>query len=350
LGSTMCRSRWLRQVLVCASFGCWIVAASAHAQTPTGLGNATDSDSSEYDRYVAQALQAYDAGRYAEARSSFRRAHELAPTARTLRTIGMCSFNLGDYVDALIDLEAALEDTRKPLSADQRSHVSDLIARSQVHVGRFKIRLSPQDALLWVDGRPPPRLVTDEILLEPGRHELLAQASGHQPSRSTFQVDGGDRTTLEIVLAPSPATSDVAAAPAAKSTVVATNEVSSPAPLAPAGTSTGTGSRTQAALGYVALSVGGVGLVAFGITTALAASKESNLDSHCSDRACEPAYHDDVDTYDRYRLLSTVSLVTGLVFVATGAVLLLTQPDGRAEHAGVTPMIGVGSIGLRGQL
>lgn len=345
----MCRSRWLGQVLVCCSFGCWIVAASAYAQTPTG--NATDSGSNEYDRYVAQALQAYDAGRFAEARSSFRRAHELAPTARTLRTIGMCSFNLGDYVDALINLEAALADTRRPLSADQRSHANELITRSQVHVGRFKVRLSPQDAVLWADGRPPPRLVSEEILLEPGRHELLAQASGHLPSRSTFQVDGGDRTTLEIVLAPSPTASGVvAASPAAKSTVIATNEASSPAPQASSRDSSDSGSKAQAALGYVALGVGVAGLVAFGITTGLAASKESSLDSHCNDRACEPAYHDDVDTYNRYRLLSTVSLITGLVFGATGAVLLLTQPDGPAEHAAVTPVIGVGSIGLRGQL
>src|SRR3954451_3776514 len=104
----MCRSRWLGRVLACASLGCWIVGASAYAQTAAevaevaraGSGNATDSNSSEYDGFIAQALQAYDAGRFAEARSSFRRAHEIAPTARTLRTIGMCSFNLGDYVDA----------------------------------------------------------------------------------------------------------------------------------------------------------------------------------------------------------------------------------------------------------
>jgi hypothetical protein len=262
----------------------------------------------------------------------------------------MCSFNLGDYVDALINLEAALADTRKPLSADQRSHASDLIARSQTHVGRFKIRLSPPDAVLWADGRPPPQLASGEVLLEPGRHELLAQASGHQPSKSMLQVDGGDRTTLEIVLAPTPAANEVGAAPAARSSIVATSEAPSPGSATGSVASSDTGSRTQAALGYVALGLGGVGLVAFGITTGLAASKESSLDDHCQNRECEPAYHDDVDTYNRYKLLSTVSLVTGLVFVGAGVTLLLTQPDGRNEHAAITPMIGIGSIGLRGQL
>lgn len=346
----MCRSRWLGQVLKCASFACWIAATSAHAQTPAaGSGNATDA-SGEYDRFIAQALQAYDGGRFAEARSSFRRAHEIAPTARTLRTIGMCSFNLGDYVDALINLEAALADPRKPLSADQRSHANDLIARSQAHVGRFRVRLSPADAALWADGRPPPQLLSGEVLLEPGRHELSAQASGYQPSKSMLQVDGGDRTTLEIVLTPSPAASDVAGAPPGKSSIVATGEAHSPARAASSSDSNEHGARTQATLGYVALGLGVASLVAFGVTTGLAASKESSLDEHCTNRSCEPAYHDDVDTYDRYKLLSTVSLITGLVFAGTGVALLLTQAEGRSEHAAVTPMIGIGAIGLRGQL
>jgi hypothetical protein len=345
----MCRSRWLGQVLVCASFGCLLVAPTVHAQTPTAVGSGNATDANEHDRFVAQALTAYDAGRFAEARSSFRRAHELAPTARTLRTIGMCSFNLGDYVDALINLEAALVDSRKPLSPDQRSHVTDLIARSQVHVGRFKIRLSPPDAVLWVDGRPPPQLTTDEILLEPGRHELLVQASGHQASRSMLQVDGGDRTTLEITLSPSPTATDVAVAPTSAPTA-APNELPSPPATSNPPASPRRGTNTQAVLGYLALGVGGVGLVAFGVTTGLAASKESSLDAHCNNRSCEPAYHDDVDTYDRYKLLSTVSLVTGLVFAGTGVALLLTQSKAQREHAAITPMLGIGAIGVRGHL
>jgi hypothetical protein len=321
----------------------------AQAPAPAGTDDTIGASANEYDKFVASALTAYDSGRFAEARNSFRRAHELAPTARTLRTIGMCSFNLGDYVDALINLEASLVDARKPLSPDQRSHVSDLIARSQVHVGRFKIRLSPPDAVLWVDGRPPAQVTTDEILLEPGRHELFAQASGYQPNRSMLQVDGGDRTTLEIVLSPSGNATDVAAAPLPRPSATSA-EAPSPTTTASPAPAARSGSNSQAVLGFLALGVGGVGLVTFGVTTALAASKESSLDKHCNNRACAPAYHDDVDTYERYKLLSTVSLVTGLVFAGAGVALLLTQPDGRAERASVTPVLGMGSIGVRGQL
>jgi hypothetical protein len=308
--------------------------------TPTEAS--TDAGGNAYDAFIEEALKAYDQGRFAEARTQFRRAHELAPSARTLRTIGMCSFNLGDYLDALQNLDAALNERREPLSRDKRAHVADLIARSQVHVGRFRVHLTPADAVLWVDGGPPPRLSSGELLLDPGRHELLAQAAGHQPARSTLQVEGGDRTTLEIRLEPITGP-EVAAA---GNPGLAPSYAPQPAPPAP----TEPHSSTQATLAYVALGVGAAGLVAFGVTTGLAASKAGTLDERCRDRACGPDFHDDVDSYNRYKLLSTVSLIGGLVFAGAGVTLLLTQPEGSSERAGLTPWIGLGAAGVRGRL
>ena len=335
LGSTMRRSGWLVHFVVCTITVCTGLHVARGQEPPPA-----PADTSAYEGYISEALQAYESGRFAEARTLFRRAHELEPTARTLRTMGMCSFNLGDYLDALQNLDAALNEARRPLSAEQREHAADLISRSQVHVGRFKVRLSPLDAELWVDGKPPPRLVSGELLLEPGRHELLAQASGYQAARSTLQVDGGDRTTLEIRLERAPEAPVAAVAPS-------TSETSRAQPISP--TSTGK-SDTQAVLGYVALGIGGAGLVGFGITTGLAADKASTLDDQCDDRQCAPAYHDDVDSYDRYKLLSTVTLIGGLAFTATGVILLITDSGETTERASLTPVLGLGAIGVRGRL
>jgi hypothetical protein len=332
---------WLLLFLMCAITGGFLTTSVLGQEVVAGPADATTR---AYDGYIEQAIQAYDGGRWAEARSLFRRAHELAPTARTLRTMGMCSFNLGDYLDAVANLEAALSDTRKPLSPDQRASASDLIARSQANVGRFRVHLTPADAVLWVDGRPPLHLGSGEVLLEPGRHELSAQASGYQTSRSTLQVEGGDRTTLEIQLEPSPANEPLAMAKGA-----AAVEAASPPPAQSPPPHSAHGS-TQAVLGYVALGVGGASLVAFGISTGMASSKASTLEDHCIDRACGPSYHDDVDTYNRLKVLSTASLITGAVFAVAGTLLLVTLPSDSAEHARLTPMIGLGSLGVRGQL
>ena len=317
----------------------WVCATAGGITPTTALGqdvatSANEATTPEYDAFIEQAIQAYDNGRWAEARTLFRRAHELTPTARTLRTIGMCSYNLGDYLDAVATLEAALADTRKPLSPEQRAHASDLIARSQAHVGRFRLRLTPEDAVVWVDGRSPLRLDSGEVLLEPGRHELSVHATGYETNRSTLQVEGGDRTTLEFRLQPA------AAAPA----VATTHEAPAPLP-APA---TVQHSHTQAVLGYVALGVAGASLVGFAVSTGLASAKASDLEEHCADNACGPEYHDDVDSYDTLKLISTATLIGTGVFAVTGTLLLLTQPADPSERAQL--LIGPGSIGVRGRL
>src|SRR5262249_21345458 len=150
----------------------------------------TTSSATAYDRFIEDALQAYDAGRFAEARTSFRRAHELMPTARTLRTIGMCSFNLGDYADAVLNLEHARAETRKPLTDDQLKHVGDLLSRANQRIGRFRLRIDPAEATLLVDGHAPLTLDQTELLLESGRHEIEARAAGYQTVRNVLNVDG----------------------------------------------------------------------------------------------------------------------------------------------------------------
>jgi len=60
------------------------------------------------------AVAEYEAGHYQEARALFRQAHEKSPTARTLRGIGMASFELRDYVEATRALTASLRDVRPP--------------------------------------------------------------------------------------------------------------------------------------------------------------------------------------------------------------------------------------------
>lgn len=74
-----------------------------------------------YRGVVMHAVSEFDAGRSAEARALFLRAHELWPSARTLRTLGMTAFDLRMYPRALEELQGALDDARRPLPDDQRA-------------------------------------------------------------------------------------------------------------------------------------------------------------------------------------------------------------------------------------
>jgi hypothetical protein len=347
----MHRSRSLRLLVAC---GGWLVVGlhASHTCAQVDMqASETTSTPSTYDSHIEEALRAYDSGRFAEARTSFRRAHELDPTARTLRTIGMCSFNLGDYADAAWNLEAALSDTRKPLTDEQRKHAMDLIVRANQRIGRFRLRLSPADATVTVDGLAPLLTSTPELLLESGRHSIDLRANGYRASQSVLNVEGGDRTTLELRLVAAPAgfvqLDDGSASPQS-------GELTAPTAASLARTSTpDSRSKLQPTLGYVSLGVGAAGLIGFGVVSALAINKKSSLDDHCPQNTCAPAYYKQLDQYDALRTASTVSLIAGGALVALGAGLLLFSPHADhadSEHATLQPLIGPGSLGLRGQL
>jgi len=341
-----------RWCLICGSL-LWFLTQgprSASAE-PTPQSTSAESAASEYDTAIREAVDAYEAGRFAEARTSFRQAHEIMPTARTLRIIGMCSFNLGDYADAVANLEAALKDTRKPLTDEQRTHVTGLLAQANTRVGRFRLRLSPQETHLDVDGRKDVDIQGGELVLDAGQHDIAAHADGYQTANSKLNVQGSDRTTLVFNLKHETATTPSTPAPVAAVAVPQPPVVPHEKP-----------SNTLRNLGYVSLGLGAASLIGFGVTGALALSDKSSLDDKCPSRTCPANVQSDVDSYDTLKTISTITLISGGVFTALGAVLLIAQPskpETRAERetprksraqATITPYIAPFAIGVRGHL
>jgi hypothetical protein len=312
---------------------------TAHAQsTPQPTAAAPTA----YDRFIEDALQAYDAGRFAEARTSFRRAHELMPTARTLRTIGMCSFNLGDYADAAWNLEKARSDTRKPLNDEQQRHVSELIARANQRIGRFRLRVEPASATLSVDQQSA-LLLDNELLLESGHHEIEARAHGYQLARTTLNVEGGDRTTFVLQLVPE-SNAVAQGGPGAGPDISASQPARSDTQP-----SSSDASSVQTWIGYSTLGLGVASLIGFGVVSGLAVAEQNKLDDRCPKATCGSAYRSEVDRYDALRTASTITLIAGGTLTALGAVLLFTRSE-RSTESAFEPMLGPGQIGLRGRL
>jgi tetratricopeptide (TPR) repeat protein len=308
----------------------------AAAPAPAPAAAPAPAQASEYDDLVLRALTAYDAGRWDEARGLFERAHALDPTARTLRTIGMAAFNQGDLVAALQNLEAALVDSRKPLTDEQRTHVLGLIERANRQVGRYRLRLQPAGAALLVDGKPPALVGSDEVVMLSGHHELRLSADGYAPQARALDVQAQDRAPLEWSLA-----QPAGAVP--EQTAGATQP-------GPVGGDTASVHPGGSAWPWVAFSIGAAGLITSGVTFGLALHDKSALDKACDDRHCPPSEHDTISRYDTLRVVSGVTLGVGLAGAAAGVILSLSD-DGAAgaEHAGVAPLLGPGFIGARGR-
>jgi hypothetical protein len=282
----------------------------------------------------------------------FKRAHALNPTARTLRGIGMCSFNLGDYVDAVYQLEQAVVDARKPLTEEQQAHTRELIAKANARVGRFRLRLTPPEAVLLVDGNPAVQLEGSELLVEAGTHEIEARAPGYLMAHSTLRVEGGDRTTLVFHLN----RDDYAVAASQVRPELQGAREPMPGPAAP---SSGRNNAWVRPAGYVSLGLGAASLIGFAVTGALALADENKLQDRCPNELCSEMYRSTVQRYDTMRVLATVTLVTGGVLTVLGTTLLIAAPAANtSDHvrrvptkpAPIEPILGLGGIGVRGTL
>ena len=175
---------------------------SAHAADKTSEpGFASDgTDDPAYRRAIKEGLAEYSALHFEEARSLFRRAHDINPNARTFRGIGMTSFELRDYVAAVRNLSAALKDSRKPLTSEQRRSTQDLLDRSRALVGVYSITVSPRKARVLIDGRAPELDDDGTLLLGVGRHNMEVSAPGMVMRSLPINVSGGERKDLSVTL------------------------------------------------------------------------------------------------------------------------------------------------------
>lgn len=271
------------------------------------------SSGAEYRALIRDAVSEFAAGRWAEARALFHRAHELSPSARTLRGIGMCSFELRDYVGAIAELRASLDDRRRRLTAGQRRQVEALIGRAEAFVGRWSIALSPAGATVRVDGERA-ELEGGELALGMGSHVLRFEGAGLVAQERRIEVVGGERGDLEVRLVAAP----VAAALAAPTEPVQ-SEGAAPIDLGAA---------------PAALLIGGGALAVIGIGSAIwLADRESELG------VCDAA---GVDCLNRDTLATqrdaSLGLVTGAfvgaaLLAGTGALLLVvTSGSGSGER------------------
>jgi len=158
------------------------------------------TDEAAYRKTINEGVTEYTARHFEEARSLFRRAHEMSPNARTFRGIGMTSFELRDYVLAVRNLSAALRDEHKPLSAEQRKETQDLLDRTRLFVDVYKLTVSPQDAHVTIDSRAPEFESDGTLLLGFGVHTMEASAQGMTARSLVINVRGGERKDISLSL------------------------------------------------------------------------------------------------------------------------------------------------------
>ena len=179
----------------------WVLAGRARA----------DAEPEVYRVAVEQALAEYAAHNYEEASALFKRAHEVYPNARTLRGLGMASYELRRYRDGIEQLEAALASKVRPLEDRLRAETEELLSRARGFVAQVALTVVPREASVAVDGEHTALRDDEPLLVELGDHTLEVSAAGYRPERQNLRVHGGERLSLRFELAPE---ASVAVAPA----------------------------------------------------------------------------------------------------------------------------------------
>jgi len=196
-GSARASVRVLAGAVCCGLLaGAWATAARAQAQSASAA-----SATADYAQLIERAINAFADQRFEQARNLFEQAHALAPSARTLRGLGVTAFALNRYTQARPELEAALGDPRTPLTLAQQREVKGILDWMQANLGTLHLQLSPPYANAMVDERP---VTKGTNLLEPGQHSLHIQANEYATHDENFVLEREKPLDLRVELAALP--------------------------------------------------------------------------------------------------------------------------------------------------
>jgi hypothetical protein len=327
------------------------------ASPSTGLAQQLDSSAIAAARELGAAgVALYEKGDYAQASDRLERAYGIVK----IPTFGLWSARAFDKTGRLLEAGERYRDVlRIPIKPTDpevfRAAARDAQTESEAlapRIPQLVIEVSgvpAGSANVTLDGRGlPAQLVGVPIPVNPGARHIEARSGNQVAVRDVTLAEGKqERVVLELAAA---APVPVQAAPvAATPPPQPADPPMQPAPAPPPAEADTGGSRTPA---WIALGIGGAGLVAGGIFGALALSEQSKLKDSCPGDVCGPSHHGDVDGYNAKRIVSFIGLGIGAVGVGVGTVLMITSSSPKTEQGrapGIEPWIGIGSVGARGR-
>jgi hypothetical protein len=302
-----------------------------------------------------QGVQLAEAGKCSEAIEKLSRAEALYHAPTILGRLGECQVNVGQIVLGTENLNRVVRE-QLPANApaafrDAQDRARRVLGPALARIGRLTVEVEPKEAqaTVTVSGAAVPKaLFGVERPTDPGTHEVVANAPGYFPAKTSVELAEGGKQTVTLRLTPDPS----AAAPPVAPTPVVVQPEPTHDTRPPEQAQHGGGNKT---LAFVLLGVGGAGIVTGSVTGLLALGKKGELD--CPEKQCSGAAADDLDSANTMALVSTIGFAVGIPAAAVGTVLLVMGSSG-SEKSGVkakekrfaaTPYVGVGSVGVTGK-
>ncbi len=283
-----------------------------------GLSSAqsTDADKGAARQLSIEAQEAYTAGDFETAAEKFRKADTLYHAPTLLVGLARASVKLGNYVEALESYNSVI---REKLPANASPAFVNAVRDAKEEVKGLDKKIGW--VTIVVEGPTEPEVSLDSATLRaaslgvkrpvnPGKHEVKASAKGYLAASKSFEIAAGESQNLKLVLEKAPDAAVVDPKPGDSS-----------------------GGSTLRTIGFVAIGVGGAGLIAGGVTGGLAMGKHGELEDNCLNGSCPEAQQDTLDSYHTLGTVSAIGFIAGGVIAATGVVLVLVAPSDPQEPA-----------------
>jgi hypothetical protein len=231
------------------------------------------------------------------------------------------------YALAVRHLRAGLQDQRRPLTADMKASAMKVLRQAEGFVATLHVKLEPANATLEVDGHPA-GLEGNELLLDPGQHELIARAPDYAQERRIVEAISGSTSDLQLTLQQPGA--ETAAAPET-SAPLQPEGAPSPAPAPASGPGIGP---------YIVMGAGGALLIGAAVTGLMANGLHSDLEDQCKNGCTKDEIKSDQSKGKTLVTVTNVLLVGGLVTAAAGAAWLIigSMNSGQESNTQVAAM------------
>lgn len=304
-----------------------------------------------------QGIKLADAGDCRGAIEKLSRAESLYHAPTILGRLGECQVQIGQIVLGTENLNRVVREQLAPNAPkafrDAQERAKGVLNSALPKIAHLTVKVEPADAKpqVSVAGAPiPAALIGVERPTDPGTHEITVSAPGYLEQKTSVTLAEGGTQEVAIKLEKDPNAIETPPPPPPEAAVVTTTNAPPPSDTAP---------KKDNTLAFVALGVGGAGLLVGGITGFLALGKKSDLEGCVSER-CPSSQKDTLDSARSMATVSTVGFAVGFVGVGVGVVLLLTGSSNSASlespkiakrqprGVSVEPWFGSDAAGLRG--
>lgn len=144
-------------------------------------------------------------GNWGAASERYARSLSLKRAAITLYSLGIAQQNTGRLVESLVNLRAFLAEPSVPATQPYEAPARAAIAEIEPRIGRVRIEVVPAGvpgASVTLDNVPvPPAAFGMDRPIDPGDHDLVGTAPGHDTTHVRLSVPEGSRQRVTVQLA-----------------------------------------------------------------------------------------------------------------------------------------------------